>query len=123
STSPAAKPHGLAVDDVRRRAYVAGTNGAIVALDLRSGARISTAPIARDVDQIAFDPKRGRLYCASGDGFVSVVRVDDAGLTHIADVRVPAGAHTLALDPDSGAVWISYGTERDDYIMKLAPSR
>jgi len=121
STLPATRPHGLALDDARRRAYVAGTNGALVALDLDSGARVSTVAIARDVDQIAFDAKRGRIYCASGDGLLSVVGVGDAGLTRLADIRVPSGAHTLALDPATGAVWISYGTERDDYIMKLVP--
>lgn len=122
STSPALRPHGLAIDDRRRRAYVAGTNGVLVALDLRGGARVATVAIAHDVDQIAFDSQRGRIYCASGDGFVSVVRAGDEGLTHLDDVPVPAGAHTLALDPQTGAVWISYGTQRDDYIMKLLPS-
>jgi hypothetical protein len=78
-------------------------------------------PIARNVDQIAFDADRDRIYCASGSGFVSVVHAGQAGLSHIADVPVPAGAHTLALDPSSGALWISYGTPADDYIMKLVP--
>ncbi|MBV8082440.1 MAG: hypothetical protein JO293_08190 [Candidatus Eremiobacteraeota bacterium] len=121
STLPAQKPHGLALDDARHRVYVAGTNGVLVALDLRTGVRLGSAPIARNVDQIAFDPERARIYCASGDGFVSVVSAGPAGVAHVADVPVPAGAHTLALDPSSGALWISYGTPKDDYIMKLVP--
>jgi DNA-binding beta-propeller fold protein YncE len=122
STLPATKPHGIALDHARGRVYIAGTNGKLVALDVRTGKAISIANVARDVDQIAFDAKRSLIYCASGDGLLSVVRADDAGLTHVSDVSVPLGAHTLALDPTTGAVWISYGTQRDDYVMKLLPS-
>ena len=86
-----------------------------------TGTRLGSAPIARNVDQIAFDPDRDRIYCASGDGLVSVVHAGPSGGSHVADVPVPAGAHTLALDPSSGALWISYGTTGDDYIMRLVP--
>jgi DNA-binding beta-propeller fold protein YncE len=122
STLPATKPHGIALDYARGRVYVAGTNGRLVSLDARTGKAISIAAIARNVDQIAYDPQRSFIYCASGDGFLSIVRADDTGLTHVSDVSVPLGAHTLALDPITGAVWISYGTQRDDYVMKLLPS-
>jgi DNA-binding beta-propeller fold protein YncE len=122
STLPATKPHGIALDHARGRVYIAGINGKLVALDAPTGKPLSIAAVARDVDQIAYDSKRSLSYCASGDGFISVVRADDAGLTHISDVSVPLGAHTLALDASTGAIWISYGTQRDDYVMRLLPS-
>jgi len=121
STLPATKPHGIALDAAAQRAYIAGTNGELVALDTRTGRVASTAAIARDVDQIAFDATRQRIYAASGDGYVSVVSVHAGDLTRLGDIGVPLGAHTLALDPATGAVWISYGTQRDDYVMKLTP--
>ncbi|MBV8365702.1 MAG: hypothetical protein JO194_04300 [Candidatus Eremiobacteraeota bacterium] len=121
STRPALKPHGIALDAMRKRIYVAGTNGWLVALSAATGRVVERAAIAKDVDQIAFDAQRGRVYCASGDGVLSVVDVRESGLTHVDDLAVPKGAHTLALDPQTGDVWISYGTDRDDYVMRLAP--
>lgn len=121
STLPARRPHGLAVDLQRHELYVAGANGWLVALDLSSGRLLASLPLARNVDQVALDSGRRRLYCASGDGFVSVIDVAGARPRLLANVSVPAGAHTLAADPNSGDVWIAYGTPRDDFIMRLAP--
>jgi DNA-binding beta-propeller fold protein YncE len=120
STLPATRPHGLAVDEKLHVLYAAGTNGWLSVINLDSGAVIATARMASNVDQIALDAKRRRLYCASGDGFVSALDVTSRTPALLANIRVPAGAHTLAVDPTMGDVWIAYGTERDDFIMKLS---
>jgi len=122
STLPARKPHGLAVDSKAGIVYAAGVNGALVALDIHTGRRVATAAITKNVDQIALDTRRRRLYCASGDGQLSVVDVRTPHIALIATIAVPRGAHTVALDPQTGAVWLSYGTEHDDYVMRLTPS-
>lgn len=120
STLPATNPHGLAVDGRHHRIFAAGTNGELAVIDMKSGKLLSSMNIAPHVDQIALDAARGRLYCASGDGRLSVLDVR-AKVTVVADVAVPQGAHTLTVDPESGSVWISYGSEHDDYVMKLSP--
>jgi DNA-binding beta-propeller fold protein YncE len=121
STLPATKPHGLAIDAPQGRLFAAGSNGKVVVLDMATGRLIAAVPIAPHADQIAIDLQRHRLYCASGNGVLSVL--DERGGTAklIANVSVPQGAHTIAVDPTTGAVWISYGTEHDDYVMKLLP--
>jgi len=121
STLPARRPHGLAIDRTRGVLYVAGANGWLVATDVVTGRLLASVRIAPNVDQIALDAKRRRLYCASGDGYISVLDVSRREPTLLANITVPHGAHTLAVDPSSGDVWISYGTERDDYIMRLVP--
>jgi DNA-binding beta-propeller fold protein YncE len=121
STLPATNPHGLAVDRRHHRIFSAGTNAKLAVIDMRSGTLLSSLNISRHVDQIALDERRGRLYCASGDGRLSLIDVRDDEVKFVADVAVPKGAHTLAVDPTSGSVWISYGTEHDDYVMKLEP--
>lgn len=118
STLPAKRPHGLAIDHQRHVLYVGGANGWLTTLDINSGRVIATLRIANNVDQIALDVGRRRLYCASGDGWLSVVNVTGTP-TLVENISVPLGAHTLAVDPASGDVWISYGTARDDFIMRL----
>lgn len=121
STLPARQPHGLAIDEARNRLYVAGTNGKLVEIDTKERNVLSTLAITSHVDQIAIDSARHRLYCASGDGYISVVAINGPRPALLANVHVPHGAHTLAVDPLTGAVWISYGTEDRDYVMKLHP--
>lgn len=117
--APAAQLRGLAVDGATHRLFVAGGNGKLDAMDTATGAIIATADIAPGVDQIAFDPVLKRIYCASGTGILSVVAETDTGLAPLGDVTVPRRAHTLAVDPTTHNVWISYGSEDNDYVMKL----
>lgn len=121
STLPATKPHGLAVDSAHRRVFAAGTNGWLVALDVKTGRVAKTTHIARHVDQIALDRQRHRIYCASGDGVLTVLDEQDGDVRWLADIKVPNGAHTVAVDEGTGAVWISYGTQTSDYVERLVP--
>jgi DNA-binding beta-propeller fold protein YncE len=121
--APAVQLTGLAVDGVRHRLFSAGSNGKLAVIDAASGALIATVKIAPNVDQIAFDPGKRRLYCASGAGLLSVVQETDEGAELVADITVPRHAHTLAVDPTTHAVWISYGALDNDYVMKLIPPR
>jgi DNA-binding beta-propeller fold protein YncE len=117
--APAAQLRGLAVDSATHRLFVAGGNGKLDEIDTGSGAVIAAADIAPGVDQIAFDPDMKRIYCASGTGLLSVVQETDMGLASLPDITVPRHAHTVAVDPTTHNVWISYGSEDNDYVMKL----
>jgi len=55
STSPASRPHGMALDQAHHRIFSAGANGKLVAIDTRTGAAASSVAITSKVDQIAFD--------------------------------------------------------------------
>jgi DNA-binding beta-propeller fold protein YncE len=121
STLPATAPHGQAIDSQTGRVFAVGTNGILVALDIKTGALVAQAQVAPRVDQIVFDPGTLRIYCASGTGVVSVVQETTAGLTALGDVVVPEHAHTLTVDPTLHNVWIAYGGTHDDFIMQLTP--
>ncbi|HKW44880.1 MAG TPA: hypothetical protein VJN22_04425, partial [Candidatus Eremiobacteraceae bacterium] len=121
STLPATEPHGQAIDSATGRVFVVGTNGALVSMDIKTGAVIAQAPVAPRVDQIVFDPGTMRIYCASGTGVVSVVQETATGLAALPDVVVPEHAHTITVDPKTHNVWISYGGVHDDFIMELTP--
>jgi len=118
-TAPATSPHGLAVVAKRNWVLTAGKNGKLVAIDRTSGQPVFNCDIKSGVDQIAFDPKSKRAYCAC-KGFISVVQVKKTGLTNIADIAVPASAHTLAIDPETGNVWYAYSDAKDSYLAMLS---
>jgi DNA-binding beta-propeller fold protein YncE len=117
STLPAKSPHGLAMDSVRGRIYSAGGNGKLIALDVKTGKVISSVDIAPHVDQIAFDEKTQRIYSA-GKGYISITSVLDSGLQAAKPVASPPGAHTLAVDPLSHDVWISYADDKYSFLQR-----
>lgn len=119
AAAPAHDLHGLAVDGATHRLFSAGGNGKLVVMDTNSGSIITAVDIAPGVDQIAFDPVMKRLYCASGTGLLSVVQETDTGAAALGDVTVPRHAHSVAVDPTTHNVWISYGATDNDYVMKL----
>ena len=108
-TAPMTSPHGLAVNPKTHHVFSAG-QGKVVMMDQNTGKVLSSVSIAPGyVDQIAFDPGNGRLYCACGDaGVISVVGESEAAIALLGNVPSHHKSHTLAVDPDTHAVWISY---------------
>lgn len=119
-TAPATGPHGLAIDERGQRLFTAGSNGKLVALDLKSGRSLGSVDIVPGVDQIAFDPGNKRIYCACREA-VSVAEETAAGLRFIANVPTPPRAHTLTVDPQTHAVWTCYADKQNSYLLKLTP--
>ncbi len=121
-TLPATGPHGLAVDTDTGHIFIAGHNGKLVDIDLKTGKIISHAEIASGTDQISFDPKKKIVYAAS-KGNISAVKVTEAGLEPLSSVPSHAGAHTLAVDSVRNEVWISYADKKHSYLQKFKPSK
>ncbi len=122
-TAPMTSPHGLAVDAKTRRVFAAG-KGKVVMLDQKTGKVLSSVDIAPGyVDQIAFDQGSRRLYCACGDaGVISVVQEVSgrtSGLANLGDVPSHHKSHTLAVDPDTHAVWVSYSDADNGYLQQF----
>ena len=74
--------------------------------------------IAPHVDQIAFDSSKHRIYCA-GDAKISVIDASGRALRLIDNVPSHKGAHTLAVDPKTHAVWVSYADEKDSFLQRF----
>jgi DNA-binding beta-propeller fold protein YncE len=119
-TAPATGPHGLAVDTAAGRVYTAGNNGKLAVLDIKTGKLLASADIGTGVDQIAFDPEKKRIYCACRS-VLSVVEATPDGAKLLANVPQPKGAHTLAVDPATHAIWVSYADATESFLMKFAP--
>ncbi len=119
--APALSPHGLALDGDSGRLFAAGGNGKLVMVDPGTGKVAASCDIAPKVDQIAFDPGLKRIYCASGTGVLSVVQVNGTAVESLGSVPTHKGAHSVAVDAKSHAVWIAYADGEKSYIQKFSP--
>jgi DNA-binding beta-propeller fold protein YncE len=89
-------PHGLWLDS--GRLFCAADGGALVALDVTSGAVIASLPLPGVPDVVMHDPDLHRLYVAIGEpGLVYVV--DSNRLAHLETIETEHGAHTIGWDP------------------------
>jgi DNA-binding beta-propeller fold protein YncE len=121
-TSPADKPHGLAMVDGANAVLIAGGTGKLALIDLGSGKVIASTDIAPRVDEMAYDPALKRAYCASGTGAISVVSVGADKLTTIDTVPSSQGAHSIAVDLKTHTVWIAYAKDNKPFVQPFAVS-
>jgi len=120
--APATRVHGLAIDGASGRVFSVGVNGKLAVVDVKTGALVTTVDVAARVDQIAFDPGLKRLYCPSGGGVMTVVQETADGASVLDNVAIPRGTHTVAVDPKTHNVWISFGSTNGDFVEKLTPN-
>ncbi len=94
----------MALDEKNNRVFL-GTRKPpqVVAFDGDTGREIASVDIAADMDNIAYDPKRKRIYAACGEGSISVVQQVDAdnyklleNIPTISQVRV--GVYSPGMD-------------------------
>jgi DNA-binding beta-propeller fold protein YncE len=99
-------PHGFAIDEPGRLAFVTGEgNGMLQVVDLRTMRVSSSHRVGDDPDVLAWDPAWRRLYVASESGVVSVFSVQGAALQRLEELRLPR-AHTVAVDPVTHRVYL-----------------
>ena len=98
--------HGLLVDSLRRRAFIACEgNARLITVDLATGKQIGMLATGDGPDVLAFDPARNRLYVAAESGVVSVFATDD-NTREIGRLRVAANAHSIAVDPVTHLLYV-----------------
>lgn len=99
-------PHGFAIDDGDRLAFVAcDENAALVVLDLHSGKTLGRYSIADDPDVLAWDPEWRRLYVAAESGILSIWWLSGTILHSLGGIRA-AHAHSVAVDVRTHRVYV-----------------
>jgi YVTN family beta-propeller protein len=112
------KPHGLAMDEAAGRLFVTCVNARMLVVDAANGKILANLPIGKGTDSAAFDPARKRAFSSNGDGTLSVVAERDANtFESLGDVKSAPGARTMAVDPDSGRVFLVTAD-----VAKMEPS-
>jgi DNA-binding beta-propeller fold protein YncE len=101
-------PTGLALDPEKGLLVAACSNRLAVGLRASDGKQLSSVPIDRHPDAVIFDPSRKLFLIPCGrDGTLPIVAESGAGgLTMVAKVETAVGAHTGALDSETGRIYL-----------------
>jgi DNA-binding beta-propeller fold protein YncE len=114
----ASEPTGLALDNARRRLYVA-VRFAVVALNADNGTELLRIPAPGGTSTLVLDPGNNLLYAAAGDG--SVLAID---LTrNVVDHELPTDVkgYSLAYDPNHKMLFMPGGREGRSKMVILSP--
>jgi DNA-binding beta-propeller fold protein YncE len=99
-------PHGFAIDEAGRLAFVTGEgNATLQVVDLRTMKVLSSHRVGNNPDVIAWNTASRRLVVASESGVVTVFQADGPVLSRIASYRAPH-AHSVAIDPRTHRIYL-----------------
>ncbi|TME33500.1 MAG: YncE family protein [Chloroflexi bacterium] len=100
-------PHGLQISPDRRMAFVAcEANAKLVVMDLQTMSITESHDVGTVPDVLAFDAPRRVLFVAAENGPLTALSETDTGLRPLAQRDVGPNAHAVAVDPDTGHVYV-----------------
>lgn len=104
-----ADPRSLAIDSIHLRVFAACNNRRLVVLNTGTGEKVTSLPIGPDVDAVGYDAEHGLIFTANGgaEGSLTIIHQDVTD-TYAVIQTLPTRqrASTLAVDPQSGAVYL-----------------
>lgn len=105
-------PSGMAIDAPDRRLFVVCSGNALLVVFSLDTHRVTTSlPIGGGPDSVAFDAALRRLYATGRSGVLTVIQQDGPDAYHQLDrISLHFGAHTLAVDPATHAVYVGYAS-------------
>jgi YVTN family beta-propeller protein len=100
-------PHGVQISPDRRLAFIACEgNATLVVIDLQSMSVTQSFDVGSVPDVLAFDGPRRVLYVAPESGPVTAFTETDTGLKPLARGDVGPNGHVVAVDPDTGHIYL-----------------
>jgi DNA-binding beta-propeller fold protein YncE len=102
------RPSTMAIDRAHGRLFVGCGNQQMAVLDATNGHVITTVPIGKGVDALAFDASASLVFSANGgDGTVSVIHEDSPDAYSVVEtVKTEAGARTMAVDMKTHKIYL-----------------
>jgi DNA-binding beta-propeller fold protein YncE len=98
-------PHGIALDERNRLAFIAGEeNHSLAVFDLKSMKLVSVHEVGDDPDVLAFDSGLGRLYVSAESGTVTVLQEANGDVRPLGRFHMPH-SHTVSVDPKTHLVY------------------
>ena len=105
--APCEEPSALAFDATHRRLFAGCSNKMMAVVNADTGKVVATVPIGQGVDAGGFNPRTQQVFMSCGDGTLTVVHEDSPDkYTVTQTLDTEKGARTMALDQDSGAVYL-----------------
>jgi DNA-binding beta-propeller fold protein YncE len=115
----ASEPTGLALDEERRRLYVA-VRYAVLALNADTGAELARIPAPGGIDALVLDPGGNLLYAAAGDGSVLAIDLNRNAVDH--ELPTDVKGYSIAYDPAHKMLFLPGGREGRSKMVILSPS-
>jgi DNA-binding beta-propeller fold protein YncE len=100
--------YALALDPANRRVFVGcRREPKLVVIDSETGREITSLDIPGDVDDLAYDAKRKRIYGSCGEGFLFVIeQTDPDHYKMLAKIRTAKLARTSLFDPKMDRLYL-----------------
>ncbi len=112
--------HGLSIDAVSRRAFIACDGNAILLVfDLSAMKTIQTFAVGDEPDVLAVDAQRRRLYVASESGTVSVFDIAPQRIVKLGEGPAGGNAHSVAVDPATGLVYLPLRNRNGHPVLRI----
>ncbi len=106
SIAPGEEPSGLAFDKANNRLFSV-TDKLMVIVDSQTGKIVTTVPIGENVDGVAFDPEKKRIYTSNGDGTVTVVQeVNPNDFKIVETITTQRGARTIGINTKTHRIYL-----------------
>jgi DNA-binding beta-propeller fold protein YncE len=113
--------HSLLVDPHARRLIIScSANGRLLILDADSFRVLGSISGAGHIDVLALDPTRQRVYAASENGIVSVIRLaHGAPPLLLGQAHLAARAHSVGVDPRTSLVYLPLGKSGGASVLRI----
>ena len=101
--------HPVVIDEPNHRLLVGCRKAPmLVVLDSESGKEVAGIPIPGEIDDLYLDASRKRLYACCGEGYLAVIKQQDADRYEVQE-KIPTakGAKTCFFDADSGRLYLA----------------
>jgi len=106
--APGEEPSGLQLDNKNHRLFSVCGNEVMVVTDAISGNVITSVPIGRGCDGVAFDPETKRIYASNGEGKMTVIQQESADSYKVLEnVKTQPGARTITIDKTTHHLYLS----------------
>jgi YVTN family beta-propeller protein len=114
-------PHGVQISPDRRLAFIAcETNARVVVMDLQTMSVTESHDVGSVPDVLAFDGPRRVLYVAAESGPVTAFSETDSGLKLLAQRDVGPNAHSVAVDPETGHIYLPIANPGGQPVLREA---
>jgi DNA-binding beta-propeller fold protein YncE len=113
--APAGIPAALAIDEPNHRLFVGcRREPSLLVMDCDTGKVMARVPIPGDVDDVYFDPRRGRIYASCGEGAIAVIGQSEINRYEVlAAIKTIPGARTSLFDAETGRLFLAVPRRAD----------
>ncbi|HEV1993004.1 MAG TPA: YncE family protein [Candidatus Acidoferrum sp.] len=113
--------HGMALAPEQRRAFlVCEGNNLLAVFDLEKHTVVQTLPLPEGGDVVKADPGRGRIFVACYSGAITAIQALGSGqYKKIADAPVEKRVHSLAINPETGYLYVPEEQEKGTPASRL----